>query len=356
MIIARSWLLTLAITAAVILWIISGSLLAPQENNTNTDAAPPETPKVRVQVSHAQPMTDRLILQGQTLADRTVTVMAETHGTVEKILVEKGHAVRAGNVLVKLAIAERQARLAEARSLLVERRTEFDAVQSLKQSGYQAETELARAKAGLDAAAAAVQVAELELERTSIAAPIAGLVNQRFVEIGAFVNRGDPVVALVDLDPIRVQAQVSERYLGRIEVDKPGEVRLLEGSTVPAKVTFVGASASKSTRTFPVEMQIPNPDGGVIEGITAELHLPIAEVRAHKLPSSVLSLSDNGELSIKAVDDEERIVSYPVSVLGDSNDGIWLGGLPDTLTLVVVGHEFVQPEQKVVPVFMDAQQ
>jgi multidrug efflux system membrane fusion protein len=148
---------------------------------------------------------------------------------------------------------------------------------------------------------------------------------------------------------------VSERYLGRIKIDKSGEVRLLDGSVVPAKITYVGSSASKSTRTFPVEMQIPNPDRLIIEGITAELHLPIEQIRAHNVPSSVLSLLDNGELSIKAVDENNQITTYSVEVLGDSSNGIWLGGLPEKLTLVVVGHEFVQPQQTVTPVLMEAQ-
>jgi multidrug efflux system membrane fusion protein len=99
-------------------------------------------------------------------------------------------------------------------------------------------------------------------------------------------------------------------------------------------------------------MQIPNPDGFIIEGITAELHLPINQILAHHVPPSVLSLLDNGELSVKAVDENNQIISYPVSVLGDSSDGIWLGGLPEQLTLVVVGHEFVLPQQTVIPVFM----
>jgi multidrug efflux system membrane fusion protein len=354
MIIPRSWMLTLAITAAVILWIISGSVFSPPQENSNSIPVEAAPPKVRVQVSTAQPMTNRLTLQGQTQADRTVTIKAETHGVVKQTLVEKGARVKAGDPLIKLAIEDRQARLLEARSLRLERQTEYKAVHSLKKGGYQAEIELAQAKAALDAAEAALRVAELELEHTTISAPIAGIVNQRLVEVGDFVSQGDPVAELVDLDPIRVVAQVSERYLGRIKVDKPGEVRLLDGDIVPATVTYVGALASKSTRTFPVEMQIPNSDGLIIEGVTAEMHLPIEQILAHNVPSSVLSLLDNGELAVKAVDENNRIIAYPVEVLGDSSNGVWLGGLPEQLTLVVVGQEYVQPQQVVTPVLMDA--
>jgi len=353
MTIPRSWLLTLAITGVVVLWMVSGKMFSPPPENTHSAPVSSAAPKVRVQISTAQPMTNRLTLQGQTQADRTVTVKAETPGVVKEILAEKGSTVDAGNALVKLAEEDRKARLLGARSLLLERKTEYQAVQSLKQSGYQAETELARAKAALDSAIAAVRLAELELERININAPIAGIVDQRLVEVGDFVSRGDPVAVLVDLDPIRVVGQVSERYLGQIKVDKSGEVRLLDGSLVPAKVTYVGSSANESTRTFPVEMQIPNPEGLIIEGITAELHLPIEQILAHHVPPSVLSLLDNGELSVKAVDDNNQIITYPVEILGDSSNGIWLGGLPERLTLVIVGHEFVLPQQTVVPVSMD---
>lgn len=354
MTIPRSWLLTLAIIAAVVLWMLSGALFAPEIQATDVASATAGPLQVRVQVSSAQPMTNRLILQGQTQADRTVTVKAETNGVVRQVLVDKGTRVERDDTLLKLAVEEREARLLEARSLRLERKAEYQAAEALKKSGYQAETQLAQARAALDAAEAGVRVAQLELQRTTVSAPFAGIVNRRFVESGDFVSRGDPLAELVDLDPIRVVAQVSERYLGRIGIDNAGEVRLLGGRMEAAKVTYIGASASKTTRTFPVEMQIPNSAGRIIEGITAELHLPIEQIRAHNVPPSVLSLLDNGQLSVKAVDADNRIIAYPVEVLGDNSEGIWLGGLPEKLTLVVVGHEFVQPRQVVAPMFMDA--
>ena len=354
MAISRSWMLTFAITAVVILWMVSGTIFSSRNNQNNNAAPTMPPPKVRVQLSIAQPMTNHLILQGQTVADRTVTIKAETHGVVKQALIEKGTVVKAGEPLIKLALEDREERLQEARSLLAQRKTEHEAVKSLKKSGFQAELELTRTKAALDAAAATLRLAELELQHTTITAPIAAIVEKRLVEAGDFVNRGDPVAILVDLNPIRVVAQISERYLGQIQTDSPGEVRLLDGVVIPAKVTYVGSSASEATRTFPVEMQIPNPDGAIIQGVTAELHLPIKEVLAHNVPPSVLSLLDNGQLSVKAVDQNNQIIAYPVKILGDSADGIWLGGLPDKLMLVVVGNEYVVPQQTVIPVPMDS--
>lgn len=347
----RSWMLTFVISMMVVLWMASGAFRSQVPENTMSESGRKSSlVKVRVKDSVAESMTNRLVLQGQTLAERKVTISAETGGIVKAVHVQRGEQVNVGARLIQLSMEERKARLVEARSLLKERQTEYKAVQSLKRSGFQAETELTKAKAALDAASATLQMAELELERVIIKAPIAGIVDQRMVEVGGFVNRGDAVAVVVDLDPIRVVGQVSERYLGQIQLGTQGEVRLLDGTVASARVTFVGSIANKSTRTFPVEMEVPNPDSLIIEGITAELHLPIKAIVAHKLAPSVLSLLDDGALSIKAVTDDNRVIAYPVQVLGDSQDSIWLGNLPDRLKIIVVGHEFVKPGNQVIPV------
>ena len=108
MTIPRSWLLTLAIIAAVVLWMLSGALFAPEIQATEVASATAGPLQVRVQVSSAQPMTNRLILQGQTQADRTVTVKAETNGVVRQVLVDKGTRVERDDTLLKLAVEERE--------------------------------------------------------------------------------------------------------------------------------------------------------------------------------------------------------------------------------------------------------
>lgn len=347
----RSWITTSIIVAAALLWMVSGQFITDTEPVTGPESAAGKViPKVRVRISNAESMANRLNLQGQTAADRTVTVRAETHGVVEEVLVERGARVAAGDLLVRLAMADRRARLAQARALLEQRRTEYQAAQRLKQGGFQAETALAQAKAEVAAAEAAMKEAELEVARVTLRAPIAGIVNQRPAEVGDFIDRGDPVATLVDLDPLTIVGQVSERYMDQIAPGVQAEVRLLDGRVVTGTVSYVGAVASETTRTFPVEVDIPNPDGRLIEGVTAELALPIRQVRAHRVPPSVLTLSDTGALGVKAVDDNDKVMFHEVKVLGDSPEGIWLGGLPDEIRLITVGQEYVLDGQQVVPV------
>ena len=344
---SKGWLIAGSIFLALVLWMLSGPVSdGRQHAPAASDDAPASKPLVRIRESSAQPMTNQLSLTGRTLADRTVTIRAETAGRVETLLVERGAAVAAGDSLLRFAVEDRQVRLLQARSALAEAEANHRAARALKQQGFEAQTELARRLAALDAAKAALRAAELELERAEVEAPIAGVVNERRVEVGDFVDRGDPLAVVVDLDPMRVVGQVSERYLGQIAVGTAGTARLLDGVQYPGKVRYVGRIADEITRTFPVELEIDNGDGHLIQGITAELFLPIAEVHAHLLPPSVLTLADNGALGVRAVA-AGKVRFHEVQIVGNSDSDVWLAGLPQRLDIITAGQAFVRAGQSV---------
>ena len=353
-----SWLIAAVIAIVATGWILSGQLPGSDSAEAEVDAAAvaePERPlaKVRVDRVAAEPMVNTLILQGRTLADRKVEIRAEATGLIEAVLVSRGAHVQSGTALVRIDIDDRMAKLDEANALLAQRQIEFDAAQQLNERGYRADTQLAQSKAALDAARAMVEIAELAVENLTIRAPFDGAVEHRYVEIGDYVDYGDPVAMVVDLDPLRIVGQVSERYLGQIDLGRIGSARLVDGREMEGVVSYVGTVADSVTRTFTVEIEIDNADGQMIEGLTAELTLPIEQVSAHRVSPAVLSLSEDGDVGIKAVDEDSRVVFYPVEILGGSEDSIWVGGLPESLTMIVVGQEFVQTGQQVEPVWVD---
>ncbi|MYL25178.1 MULTISPECIES: efflux RND transporter periplasmic adaptor subunit [Halomonadaceae] len=344
----RSALTAALILLGVILWMLSGTL-----RDSTSQIEPSVSDKadnrmsVRVLESTNQTIRDQIIISGRTLADRSVAVKAETDGVVQRLHFERGDRVNEGDMLVELAMEDREARLLEARSLVEQREIEYRGAQALRQKDSIAENELARAKAALESARAQLRMALEEARRTRLKAPIEGVVETRDVEVGDFLNRGAPVTTLVDLNPIRVKGSLSERYLNRIEPGSPASVTLINGSEHEGEVAFVGRVASPKTRTFPVEVVIDNPEGDIIEGLTAEVTLSAGTVVAHRLPSSILTLADDGTLGVKGVSDNSEVVFYPVEVVRDTPEGVWLTGLPETVQLIVVGQEFVSAGQKV---------
>ena len=347
----RSVITAALILGGVIIWMLSGSLTETASsvngNGKRLSAPPSSTLQVRVIESRNETIRDRIIISGRTLADRSVAVKAETDGVVESRHFERGDRVEQGDLLVELAMEDREARLLEARSLVEQREIEFRGAQSLRRQDSIAETELAKARAELESARARLRMAMEEAERTRIKAPIDGLVETRDVDVGDFLTRGAPVATLVDLDPIRVKGSLSERYLNRIEPGSPASVTLINGSEHEGRVAFVGRVASQATRTFPVEVVIDNPDGAIIEGLTAEITLFADEVVAHRLPSSILTLDDDGTLGVKGVNEDNEVVFHPVEVVRDTPDGVWLSGLPEQVRLIAVGQDFVTTGQTV---------
>ncbi len=350
----RSWMIAGTIAVAATAWILSGQL---SNGSDGTDGvvetaaeAPAPLPSVRVMEVTAEPLVSDLTVQGRTIADRTVVLQAELSGLIAEILVERGERVEAGQVVARIATNDRQARVDFANALVRQREIEFNAASQLNQRGFAADTAMAEAEALLNQARAELSLAEIHVEHLTIRAPFDGVVDERSVEIGDFVDIGDTVATLVDLDPIRVAGQISERYVGDVTLGTEGIVQLLGGEAYEGGVTYVSSTAESATRTFTVEVEIDNPDYAIIEGLTAELSLPLSEVMAHHMTPAVLTLADDGVLGIKAIDDDNRVQFLPVEVLSHSADGVWIGGLPERVRLITVGQEFVVPGQEVEPV------
>lgn len=349
----RSYIIATLVAAVVAGWIFSGQI----GETRSTDGIGPETavaeevlPRVRVRTQVAEEHQNEIILFGRTEAERTVDVMAETKGRVAAVLVDKGDRVRKGEVLVRIALDDRKARLAEAEALVEQRDIAYQAAQKLSQKQFRSVVTLAQNRADLEAARADLEEIRLDIARSTIRAPFDGVVDDLPAEVGFLVAVGSPVARVVDLDPVLVVGEVAERNVGQIKNGTLAVVRLISGDEVGGTVRYVSRVASKLTRTFRVEVEVDNSDGTIAVGLTTELRLPLGNVRAHYVSPAVLTLSGEGTVGIKAVGDGNVVEFHAAQLVADTPDGMWLGGLPERLTLITVGQEFVREGERVVPV------
>jgi len=337
-------------------WVVAGQLHdAPATEATEAAGTTPAEeqaalPAVRVREQTATPRAVEVILRGRTEAVREVEVRAETKGKVIEVLAEKGSFIEGGAVLVRLADDDRQARLRQSKALLAQRAIEYNAAAKLAKQGFKSETATADAMAKLEEAKAMVAAMEIDIGYTTIRAPFPGYVEERPVEIGDFVDVGEPVAKIVDLDPILIIGQVTEQDVPRLKVGMPGKARLITGDELTGKIRFIGATADEETRTFRVELEVPNADRRIVQGLSSELRLPVADLPAHRVSPAILTLADNGDIGVKTLSADNVVEFHPVTIVGDGPDGVWLAGLPDKVTFITVGQEFVQPGQKVAPV------
>jgi len=348
----RSIIFAVLLAIGATLWVASGQFgeggAEPQAQKPPADlTALEQAPLVRVRPSRAEQHAVIDLLRGRTAANRLVEIKSETDGRLAELAVEDGSLVKAGDVIAKLSPGDRPARLAEARALLAQRKVEYDADKKLSQKGFRAETQLAASQAELEAAEAAVKIAEVELSYTTIRAPFDGVIDSRLVEIGDFIDRGEALAQLVELDPMLIVTQVNERDIRRLSVGAPGKARLMGGETVTGTIRHISAVADQATRTFRVELEVPNPDRRISDGMTAEIALPLSEIAAHHVSPAVLTLAENGEIGVKAVDAESRVAFHAVNIVDTDNQGIWISGLPEEITLITVGQEYVSTGEAV---------
>ena len=353
-----TYITALVITVVIGIWLLSGFLTAQdrvsehpplaEANGRPGQASDTEAPTpVRARTIHATLRPELLTLRGRTENKRTVVVRAETSGRVVARPVERGDAVASGDLLCQIAAEDRRSRVKEGEEDVNQARLEHAGSLKLKDRGLQSETAIARARATLASAEARLDAATLDLDRIYVRAPFEGVVEDVQLEVGDYAQLGAPCARIVDLDPMLLVGQVTERNADRLTVGSPATGRLSTGAEVGGTISFVGYEADPGTRTYRVEVTVPNADSRLRSGVTAEIDIRVGEVLAHKITPAVFALDDEGRLGVRIIGGDDRVQFRLVEVVADDRDGVWVTGLPRLTTLITVGQEFVAAGERV---------
>lgn len=343
--------------------------------------------------SLARQIDSAVVLRGQTEAARSVEVRAETSGQVVSEPLRKGSYVTADQLLCQIDVGTREATLAEANARLAEAQARVPEAQArldeamarldeakindnaaakLSEGGFASETRVASAQASVRAAEAAVASAksglqstgagiqsaeaaiagvEKDIERLKITAPFEGLLETDTAELGSLLQPGGLCATVLQLDPIKLVGFVPEIEVDRVEIGALAGARLAGGQEVQGRVTFLSRSADKTTRTFRVEIQVPNSDLSIRDGQTTEIIVAAEGAKAHLLPASALTLNDDGDLGVRTVDSNNLAQFVQLKLLRDTASGVWVAGLPDEANVITVGQEYVTDNVAVLPTF-----
>ncbi len=343
--------------AAAVLWIASGHLL-PGDSAEGEAAIRAsemkEQPLFRVATAAAnvEPHSPTLTLSGRTEADHKVVVTARTGGMLTELRVRRGQHVEKGDVVAVLSDDARQAQVAQAEAMVEQRKAELDAKRKLIESGALPKLDLVNLESQFKTAQAALGTARAELERSVVRAPWAGVITDVPAEVGgaAFSMAGKEIATLVALDPMLAVVEVSERKLAGIKVGESAQVKLITGQTVHGRVRYVSTSASATTRTYRVEVEMNNADGNIPDGISAEVVVSLKPVLSVKVPRSALTISSAGDIGVRVVGAGDQVQFVPVQIVEDLQGTMWLSGISDGARVIVRGQDFVREGQKVATV------
>lgn len=323
---------------------------------------------VLVQKSNEQEVTNGILLRGQTEAFKSVQVKAETSGSVISQPIRKGTFVKNGELLCELEVGTKSDVLSEAKVALALSLDELDAsihqyelrvqaaerqksllkrgvgteaaVEAAELSASSAETQSLSKRQAVANVEARINRATTELNNTKIIAPFDGLLESDTAEYGDFMQTGAPCGTLLALNPIKLIGYATETQVSKIEVNTTAGARLISGDTVSGTVSFISRSADPTTRTFLVETTVPNENYEIREGSTADIYISLSGAKGHLLPQSSLTLNSSGVLGVRiALNDKAKFI--PINIIRDSEEGVWVTGLPDTVDVIIVGQEYV---------------
>ena len=303
--------------------------------------------QVRVVNSTAQNHNAYLEVSGETAFNRKVMVKSNIVGRVEELNFEKGALVREKDLIARLDLRDRTAQIRHWEALVALRKLQNDAAQKLQKKGFQSKIRMAESLSNLEAAKSGLLSAKIALGHTRISAPFAGVIHQNFVEIGDYVSAASPIIEIVDLDPLVIGADITEKNINRIKIGGKIDVTLLNGKQFSATIQRISPVAKVQTRTFRIEAEAKNPDQSTRAGLTANLTIPLETKRAHYISKSMLTLDSEGQIGLKIVDDTNHVQFRAIEIIQDTTDGMWVVGLEDRARIIIVGQEFVAHGQQV---------
>ncbi len=351
------------VVVVLLLWLGSGifsnestpqehAALAAQKQKT-TLVGNAELKRVRVREVRSEARTRFLVLRGRTKSKRAVDVKAEIAGKIILRPVERGMYVEQGDLLCEVAVDDRDVAVAEAKAALADAQIEYQGSLKLKKQGLLSDIGIAGADARLEAARAQLHRQVLNLERTKITAPFAGVVEDLQMNAGDYATPGASCATLIELDPMLISADVTEAEVENLIAGNHVFGRTSVGRELEGVVTFVGKQSDPVTRTYPVEITVNNGDYSIRSGLTVNVRIGLGEVQAHQISPALFTLGDAGEIGVRILDSADRVVFQTIQILEDGVDGVWITGLPSMTRLITVGQEFVSDGEQVEPVYTD---
>lgn len=353
-----SHIVAVLIAGGVIGWMLQGDIIVGGQAESENATPPPAErassaeilQKVRFKTISPETREQVLSLRGRTEAASIVQVRAETSGVVEERLIEKGDYVKEGDLLCRLDAGVRKSAVLQAKTGLIQAETDYQAHKQLQEQGYSTNATLLAMRSAKDAASAGLQQAEKELENVNVIAKASGTVQDPIAEIGNFLNPGDICATIVQSNPMKFIGQVSERSVAAIKNGDKALVGLVSGEQVAGTIRYISPTADQQTRTFRVEIEIPNNENSIRDGITATANVALASDEAFQIKSSWLTLADNGNIGVRVIDDSDVVKFVQLKILAQTPDTMWVSGLTDGQRVITVGQEYVAAGQKVIAV------
>jgi membrane fusion protein (multidrug efflux system) len=257
----------------------------------------PPPPAVTSSIVHEDTWQPTLSSIGSMEAVQGVIVSTDLPGIIKEILFESGAQAKAGDVLVRLVTDQEQAELEAAEAKRDLAMYSLRRQRELKEKNTSSQAEFDTAEASQRQAEADVADKRAAIARKTIRAPFAGRLGIRQVNLGQYLNSGDPIAPLQALDPIRVNFTLPQQNLDVVKAGTAVQLKTdATGNTVfKGKINAINSMVDKSTRNFQAQATLANPDGQLRPGMFANVEVIMpGEQKVLPVPSSAINYAPYG--------------------------------------------------------------
>jgi membrane fusion protein, multidrug efflux system len=336
----QSYRVVIIIVAVVVLWMLSGVFHSKSKNVAENS----EQIMVKVINSQATPKKKVLNLNGITKASKVIDIKAETEGIIFSIPVKKGQFLKKGDIIVKLDERNHLKQLEEAEADYSRQLLSYNATKATFDKNLSSAISLADATTRLKAAENAVKSAKDDIEKTISNAPEDGFVDNIYVEEGDFaaVMQSSKFATFLVLNPLQIIAYIPEKNIQEAPSATEANVIFSDKKEVVGQIKFLSKIADAATKTYKVEIELPNEDYKINSGQTVQIKIPLSDIISHHIPRSALNLDMKGDISVKTVDDANKVKIVSVELIDEDADGFWVTGLPESTKIITLGHQYVK--------------
>lgn len=326
-----------------------GVFAAPDAKGPGKPAMPPVT--VEVVTVAKETLAQNISAVGTVMSNEAVEIRSEVTGRVEQIHFKDGATIKTGQPIITLEDSVQQAELNRAQADVELKRNNVKRAKELTTKGFASEVRLEEAQAEYKLAQATVELAKANLAKTRIVAPFSGKLGIRRVSPGDYVSPGEVLVNLDQMEKVKIEFTVPERYLPQVKVGS--EVALTSdarpGQPLKAKINAIESRIAEQNRSIQIQALADNKDAALYSGQFVQVSLPLAQQQAGLVvPDQSLVPIGNQVFVFRVKDDAVEKVVVKTGARTQSKAQI-IEGLQEGDVIVSAGQQRLQDGAKVAP-------
>jgi len=308
-------------------------------------------PKVKVVEVIPIPLTDFLILPGSVRPYEDIDLAAKSSGTVKWVGPKEGDRIKKGEKLLELDMKSVVTRVTEARARYEQALKDYERMKKLYEENIVSKGQLDNAKTMLDTSKAALDTVGVNLSDGRLSSPIDGILDQLNVDPGEYINPGQTVMKIVNIDKVKIELPIPEKDI--LYFEKGQNVKIEMENTKGEKrefsgvIDFVSMTAESTTRTYLVKVVVNNPNRILRPGMIVRAHLVRRDIKdAIAVPFFTIIDREDGKAVFVVEDGVARVhpIEYGIFQRGivEIRSGLELGD-----RLIIVGQRKLVDGEKV---------